>query len=228
LCLKRVDGAASPGRAGDGPQHHPSPACDERLFDAFDDVFPPDRDDRWCQRRADVPRTVRDIYSKHFAQQPPIIQVKAGLRHQAADEGLAAMQAVGIPFYQRDRKLVQVALIEAKNTDGEIIRAPGIIPVTLPTLGRALGQSARWEKISKREKWMRIDPPKEVVEQIAGMVGEWPFPVLSGVIAAPTLRPDGSVLMTEGYDYATGLILRGAPKMPPIPAYPTRQGVIRG
>jgi hypothetical protein len=39
-----------------------------RLFAAFDDVFPPDRDDRWQQRRNDVPRLVRDIYGKQAAQ----------------------------------------------------------------------------------------------------------------------------------------------------------------
>lgn len=35
-----------------------------RLEALFDAVFPPDRDQRWHQRRADVPRIVRDIYGK--------------------------------------------------------------------------------------------------------------------------------------------------------------------
>src|SRR5262249_14504559 len=36
----------------------------DRLYEMFDQVFPPDRDDRWQMRRADIPRIVRDIYSK--------------------------------------------------------------------------------------------------------------------------------------------------------------------
>jgi hypothetical protein len=37
------------------------------------------------------------------------IHVSAGLLHQAADEGLAAMADAGVPFYQRDKKLVRSA-----------------------------------------------------------------------------------------------------------------------
>jgi hypothetical protein len=40
-----------------------------RLLGYFDDVFPPDRDARWQQRRDDVPRLVRDIYGKEAEQQ---------------------------------------------------------------------------------------------------------------------------------------------------------------
>ncbi len=35
-----------------------------KLCALFDDVFPPDRDDRWEARRCDVPRLVMDIYGK--------------------------------------------------------------------------------------------------------------------------------------------------------------------
>jgi putative DNA primase/helicase len=89
-------------------------------------------------------------------------------------------------------------------------------------LGRALGVAARWVKINGKGKTVRIDPPSEVVAQIAGMAGEWPFPPLTGVIGTPTLRPDGSLLMREGYDSTTGLILTDLPQMPAIPDRPTR------
>jgi len=55
------------------------------------------------------------------------------------------------------------------------------------------------------------------------MSGEWPFPVLAGVIGTPTMRPDGSLLLAEGYDESTGLVLLGAPPIPSIPQEPTRQ-----
>lgn len=54
------------------------------------------------------------------------------------------------------------------------------------------------------------------------MAGEWPFPVLAGVIGTPTMRPDGTLLLTEGYDESTGLVLLGGPAMPSIPEQPTR------
>ena len=40
---------------------------------------------------------------------------------------------------------------------------------------------------------------------------------------APTLRPDGTLLLEEGYDPATGLILMSPPVMPIIPGKPTRE-----
>jgi hypothetical protein len=99
---------------------------------------------------------------------------------------------------------------------------PGVLPVSLAMLTRALGQSARWERINDKRQSIRIDPPKGVAEQVAEMVEDWPFPPLAGVIGTPTLRSDGSLLMTEGYDDVTGMVLLGAPKMPGIPDKPTR------
>jgi putative DNA primase/helicase len=149
------------------------------------------------------------------------IIVKPGERHIAADEGIQALVQANVPFYQRDRSLVRVCRIKAKSTTGEIIFVPGIVPVSTAILARELGRSAPWEKVNRRGTPIRIDPPKEVVEQILGMTGEWPFNVLSGVIGCPTLRPDGSLLTSEGYDATTGLVLYNSIAIPPISEFPT-------
>lgn len=153
----------------------------------------------------------------------PTITVIHGLRHQAADEALAAMHQAKVPFYQRDRSLVRVSLAKAKTSDGEVIEIAGLINVTAPILGRSMGQSAEWEKLLKSGEPVRIDPPKEVIEQVAAMSGEWPFPPVTGVISTPTLRQDGTILATSGYDDATGLVLVAPPPMPHIPDHPTRR-----
>jgi putative DNA primase/helicase len=93
--------------------------------------------------------------------------------------------------------------------------------VELPILSRALGQSARWVRVNSKGHVIRMDPPKEVVEQIAGMIEKWPFPPLAGVIGTPSLRPDGSLLATEGYDPQTGFVLLSPPIMPPVPERPS-------
>lgn len=152
----------------------------------------------------------------------PTIRVVNGLRHHAADEALAAMARAGVAFYQRDRSLVRAALAKAKTSDGAVVEIAGIVPVTNPMLGRAMGSAAEWEKLLKSGEAVRIDPPKEVVEQVAAMSGEWPFAPITGVIGTPTLRPDGTILSTPGYDEATGLVLISPPPMPTIPNRPTR------
>lgn len=153
----------------------------------------------------------------------PIIQVINGLRHIAADFGLMALAKAKIAFYQRDRMLVRASLSKAKTSDGKVVEVPGIVAVTLPILSRALGSVARWVKIKADSEPVRIDPPKELVEQIAAMSGEWPFDPITGVIATPTMRPDGTILYNAGYDEMTGLVLLAPPPMPPIPDFPTRQ-----
>lgn len=157
----------------------------------------------------------------------PTITVFKGRLHEAADEGLEAMHSMGIEFYQRDRAMVRVARIKAKASDGSDVTTPGIVLVTLPMLRRAMGQSARWEKYNDKHDLITIDPPKDVVEQIAAMVGEWPFHALVGVINVPLLRPDGSLLLEEGYDEATGFALLAPPKMPAIPDRPTKDDAVR-
>jgi putative DNA primase/helicase len=179
----------------------------------------------WCREKGDANdgRELRRIWEK--TEQHAII-VQAGLRHEAADAGLAAMHAAGVEYYQRDRTLVRVCAVSAKASDGSAITSPGIVNVSLPMLARGLGQSARWEKMNEEGEKRRIDPPKEVVEQIGGMLGEWPFDSLSGVIGTQTLRPDGSRLFTEGYDCATGLYLLAPSQMPEIPDQPTKQDAL--
>ncbi len=156
----------------------------------------------------------------------PTVQVISGKRHEAADGGMAALANAGVPFYVRDRTLVRVCRTKAKASDGSNVLIPAVETVPLPILARALGQSARWEKFNHKNELVRIDPPKEVVEQIAGMINEWPFPPLYGIISTPTMRPDGTLLLTEGYDPATGYVLFAPPPMPPIPDAPTKQDAL--
>jgi putative DNA primase/helicase len=154
----------------------------------------------------------------------PEITVRAGERHKASDAGITALMAAGVAFYQRDRALVRVCDVKARATTGEIILVPGIAAVTPAILDRALGQVANWQRFDqKKQELLRIDPPRLVVSQILDMVGEWPFLPLAGVIGCPTLRPDGSLLDEEGYDLATGLVLRSAVEMPPLADDPTRE-----
>lgn len=152
----------------------------------------------------------------------PVIRVLLGLRHIAVDQGLDAMRVAAVPFYQRDRQLVRAALSKAKTAGGAIIEVPSLIPITPPILARALGQSAEWERVNKDGDRIRIDPPKEVVEQAAALSGHWPFPPVSGVIGTPTMRPDGSLLLEPGYDEATGLVLVSPPALPEIKDHPSR------
>ncbi len=155
----------------------------------------------------------------------PVITVHAGERHLAANRGLAALHMARVRFFVRGHQLVRVCATAAKSADGDDISVPAILEVPLPYLSRALGQSARWMKFDNKGHLMRVDPPVPVVEQIATMVDEWPFPGLHGIAMHPTLRPDGTLLASPGYDTGTGMYLALPADfvMPAIPERPTRR-----
>lgn len=193
--------------------------------------FPLDLDkDRPSYTNGHVKTNGHDTVYERPNAPPPIedprrsrIRVSPGQRHDAADEALKAMALARVEFYQRDRSLVRASLAKAKTSDGTVVEIAGIVQVTAPILGRAMGKAAEWERVLKDGEIVRIDPPKEVVEQVAAMSGDWPFPPITGVISTPTLRPSGTILSKIGYDQETGLVLIGPPKMPAIPSTPSRQ-----
>lgn len=87
------------------------------------------------------------------------------------------------------------------------LEAPVIVPADPPYLRELATQAATWHKLDKRaHRWEPALPPVWVIETLLARPS-WPFPVLEGVIGAPTLRPDGSTLATPGYDRDTGLFL---------------------
>jgi hypothetical protein len=49
---------------------------------------------------------------------------------------------------------------------------------------------------------------------------------LSAVVTVPTLRPDGTVFDTPGYDEATGLLFEATEDVVPVPAAPDRAEVV--
>jgi hypothetical protein len=68
-------------------------------------------------------------------------------------------------------------------------------------------------------------PPREVLSA-ALAPSEWPgVPALHGIIGAPVLRKDGTLLQTPGYDPATGLYLAPTVAIDPIPERPTPEQV---
>ena len=68
--------------------------------------------------------------------------------------------------------------------------------------------------------------PMNVAAKLLDRDGVWRFQEIVGVIATPTMRPDGSLLVKQGYDLATRLLLIEPPPMPEIPDEPTRDDAL--
>ena len=87
-----------------------------------------------------------------------------------------------------------------------------------------LAVSACFEKYDARAKdYVTTDPPMAIVKTLQQRTGRLKFPILTGVINAPTMRADGSILDAPGYDAGTGLLFDPAGvEFPAIPMSPTR------
>ena len=79
--------------------------------------------------------------------------------------------------------------------------------------------------INGKSGFVNCFPHKDVVKNILAL-GEV-VPALQGIVEAPALRPDGTVLMEPGYDTTTRLLYVPAPGLdiPPIPEKPTKLNV---
>ena len=79
----------------------------------------------------------------------------------------------------------------------------------------------RWNL--RRHAWVDVDPPLQLVRMVLSRERKWGFPRVAGIITTPTLRADGSLLDTPGYDPITELYLMPGITLPPIPPAPTRE-----
>jgi hypothetical protein len=150
-----------------------------------------------------------------------VIQITANLT-AVAEAGEKAIVAAGLSVYRRDTLLVRPLVLKERDAYGNVIDTIGLHLLNNIAVRGYLDQAARFEKRDGRSKnWVHAKPPADVADLILERVGHWPFPPIRGVLAAPSLRGDGSLLDQPGYDEATGMFLVAPPPMPSIPDQPT-------
>jgi len=154
------------------------------------------------------------------------IEIRDGDLPHIVDQAEKRLIDSGTQIYQRGSVLVRPVRHDAISAK-RFKRAPGalgLIQVDVPYLVEALSRVAVWHRFDKRTKmYVLANCPDRVAVTLLSRVGEWRVPRLWAAIDAPTMRPDGSILQTPGYDEATGLLFEPGPvTYPPIPEKPTR------
>ena len=155
------------------------------------------------------------------------IVVVAGQLPEAIDKAEQALIASGVQIYQRYDMLVRPVRLSVP--DGEkkhgIRRDSGALitkDVTPAWLDEQFARSAEWYRLEDKKK-VRMNPPRGAATAYLSRAGNWKVPVLAGITQRPTLRRDGTVLQTPGYDRRSGLIYDpGEVVFPPIPEEPTK------
>lgn len=155
----------------------------------------------------------------------PTIHVRPGEVHLMADAAERYLIQHDDGMFQRGDCLVRWAISKQETVYG--LRRPdgsALIKTIDPEhLLDRFDQHIAWVRWNERAKSDQpASAPRDVALRLLARHGLWSFPVLVGVITAPTLRPDGSILSKPGYDPLTGLLYVEQQPCPPLPDKPTR------
>src|SRR3954447_22272303 len=132
-----------------------------------------------------------------------------------------------VPFYQRSGELVRPIIRTVKAAHGRLTRSAQLKPISANYMRDTMCRHARWERFDQRARdCVEVTAPMNVATTLLDRDGVWGFPEILGVIATPTMRSDGSLLVKQGYDPATKLLLIEPPAMPDIPDEPTREDAL--
>lgn len=158
------------------------------------------------------------------ADDRPVIRLAEGEITRVVDEAEAALIDADRGVYQRAGLIVGIADVRIKTSGGQTTVAQRIVERGDHALAEDLTVSARFERYDSRsEKWVPKDAPAKVVNTLRERHGRLRLPILAGIVNAPTLREDGSVLEKPGFDESTGLFFdpRGT-AFPPMPKRPSQ------
>jgi putative DNA primase/helicase len=163
--------------------------------------------------------------SYRFVPDKPVIQIVAGSIERAVDEAETALIKADRGLFQRDGRIVFVSYTPAKTSTGEDTASIQIVERMDHALVCDMAASATFMRFDKRSNaWVPTDPPIAIAKALREHgLGRLRLPVLSGVVTAPTMRVDGSILTEQGYDVETGLLYdaRGV-DFPAVPERPTQ------
>ena len=129
-----------------------------------------------------------------------------------------------LEVYQRAGCIVRCGTAKGKNHDGETVIFDRIDRHNVSSLRTVMAQAISFLATGKTA--LPCHPPREYARLLLDHP-EKEYPILHGLISAPTLRANGSVLDRPGYDEQTGLFFdnRGV-DFGAIPASPTKDGAL--
>jgi hypothetical protein len=153
------------------------------------------------------------------------ILMVGGRLNSILDRAEESLLDKGTPIYQRGPELTRPARLDRSEQADGVRRAKGsvvLLPIRPHWLVQAMADAAPWYALGVRGP-VPADPHLNYAQHLMARAGSWRFPVLRGVVTAPTLRSDGTILQSPGYDADSQLIYDPAGvDFPPVPESPTK------
>lgn len=157
----------------------------------------------------------------------PVIYLKAGKIDRSIEQSIAALRA-DEDLYQREGVLVHVTGTVRPDEQQLFDGSPRIWTMAVDTLRERLCKHAAWVKMDMRsESWVPANPPDPIVRGVSTRKKWDGLRHLAGIIETPSLRPDGSVISTPGYDPVTGYLYAPRCTFPELPVCPVLEDAQR-
>lgn len=137
----------------------------------------------------------------------PLIRVLVGDLARMVDETEAAIVKADLAVYQRNNMIVSTGTVPVITADKQEVASQQIVPIGDHALMERCMLAANYEKWDARaDEFVPCNIPPMIVKTLEQRTGRFRLPVLAGIVNAPTLRADGSILSEPGYDALTGLL----------------------
>lgn len=151
-----------------------------------------------------------------------VIEERPGELKRMVDSTEEALASSGVSIFQRGDVLVRPGLEVVPVIGERTVTALRLREMTTVGLIEALSAIARFQR-NKGANVQIIDCPLQVASALLQR-RTWGLRPLLGLITAPTMRSDGTILDTPGYDEATRLFFDPmGVTFPAVPANPTKK-----
>lgn len=194
---------------------------------------PPGAGDAWEPDSTPPQASAEDPWgpSPEFQSGPPKPTIR--VTHEVFDNATESIEALkrDDDIYQRETKLVFVTRVsrdqseESTSVTGDDGRShrelvegsPQICEMSTPTLRERLSKIANFQKWNNKiQAYTPFVPTDEIVGAVKNRA-KWPgIRSLIGIVETPTLRPDGKIVQTPGYDSSTKYLYMPGEKFPEI------------
>jgi putative DNA primase/helicase len=157
-----------------------------------------------------------------FQRVKPTIDLRAGELPLIMTKVEDALIKSGLPIFSRGRFLMRPVYEKVAAADGRRTVVACLHRLSSHPLRVQLANAAVFQRYDGRKKrTVVVDPPVQLAQALVEL-GGWDIPHVRGIATTPTLRADGSLFSTPGYDPQTQFYLLSDLVLPAIPAQPTR------
>jgi hypothetical protein len=159
----------------------------------------------------------------------PTIRIIPGELPRVVDKAERAIRAAAAPFFRYGNMIVEPTVSATAAADGEPIFRLRLAPVTRHRLAEIMTGAAHFVRYDGRARdFVPVDAPLRIADTYLARDGKWKLRIVTGTIAAPTVRPNGSILDSTGYDSQTKLLFEPlGEKFPAIPRNPSKDDALK-